>query len=145
MNKNPFLPTPSFTPQQPPLPPGPPPPQPSQADYSAWWANAAAQPPHVQPPTVGPYNTQWTPPQPPRPSAEQSALYANYGYGSQNNHWQRQQQQQQQQRQFHPPPLIQQPPQPTQPAYNPYQPSAGYPQHYVPRPGPPPRPRVHPS
>ncbi|KAF8803789.1 hypothetical protein BYT27DRAFT_7340602 [Phlegmacium glaucopus] len=140
MNKNPFLPTPSFTPQQPPLPPGPPPPQPSQPDYSAWWANAAAAHPHVQPPTVGPYNTQWTPPQPPRPPAEQSALYANYGYGSQNNHWQRQQQQQQQQQYHPPPPVIQQPPQPpTQPAYNPYQPSAGYPQQYVPQPGPPPQ------
>ncbi|KAF8974674.1 hypothetical protein BDZ97DRAFT_1911835 [Flammula alnicola] len=153
MNKNPFLPAPSFTNPQPPLPPGPPPPQPTQADYSAWWAGAAQQP-HVQPPTVGPYTPQWAAPQPPRPPAEQSALYANYGYGTQSNHWQRQQQQQQQQQQlqqqqqqqqqYHPPPQVMQqpPPPPAQPAYNPYQPAAGYPQPYVPQPGPPPQPMV---
>ncbi|KAJ7774216.1 hypothetical protein DFH07DRAFT_901769 [Mycena maculata] len=134
MNKNPFVPQPSY---QPPLPPGPPPPQPNQPDYSAYWAAAAAQQqqqqPHIQqPPTVGTFNQQWTAPQPPRPPAEQSALYANYGYGTQNNHW-RQQQQQQQQPQHYPPPAQAHPPPPTQPGYNPYQPSAGYPQPYVPQ------------
>ncbi|KAG5651708.1 hypothetical protein H0H81_007713 [Sphagnurus paluster] len=140
MNKNPFVPQPSYTPQQPPLPPGPPPPQPAQPDYSAYWAAAAAQ--HQQPPALQQYTPQWTPPQPPpqppRPPPEQSALYANYGYGSQ---WQRQQQQQQlqqlQAQQYHhpPPPIAQPPPQPpTQPGYNPYQPAAGYPQQYVPQP-----------
>ncbi|KAJ7688433.1 hypothetical protein B0H17DRAFT_1202981 [Mycena rosella] len=137
MNKNPFVPQPSY---QPPLPPGPPPPQPNQPDYSAYWAAAAQQQqhqPHLQqPPTVGTFNQQWTPPQPPRPPAEQSALYANYGYGTQNNHWRQQQQQQQQQPQhYHPPPHAQAPPPPpTQPGYNPYQPTAGYPQPYVPQP-----------
>ncbi|KAG6833825.1 hypothetical protein H0H87_011759 [Tephrocybe sp. NHM501043] len=139
MNKNPFVPQPSFTPQQPPLPPGPPPPQPAQPDYSAYWAAAAAH--HQQPPAGTPYTPQWTAPQPqaqpPRPTAEQSALYANYGYGAQ---WQRQQQQQQLQQmqaQYHhppPPPVAQPPPQPqVQPGYNPYQPTAGYPQPYVPQ------------
>ncbi|KAJ7499223.1 hypothetical protein FB451DRAFT_1428472 [Mycena latifolia] len=133
MNKNPFVPQPSY---QPPLPPGPPPPQPNQPDYSAYWAAAAQQQqPHPQqPPTVGTFNQQWTPPQPPRPPAEQSALYANYGYGTQNNHW-RQQQQQQQPQHYHPPPHAQPPPPPpSQPGYNPYQPTAGYPQPYVPQP-----------
>ncbi|KAH0587213.1 hypothetical protein H2248_006020 [Termitomyces sp. 'cryptogamus'] len=124
MNKNPFVPQPSYTPQQPPLPPGPPPPQPAQPDYSAYWAPQqpaygaqwAAQPP-----------TQAAPPPGPRPPAEQSALYANYGYGAQ---WQRQQQQQQLQQlqaQYPPPP-------PVQPPYNPYQPTAGYPPPYAPPP-----------
>ncbi|KAF9569392.1 hypothetical protein CPC08DRAFT_756999 [Agrocybe pediades] len=147
MNKNPFLPTPSYTPHQPPLPPGPPPAQPGQPDYSAWWANAG-QPHAQQPPTVGPYNPQWTAPQPqpqapPRPPAEQSALYANYGYGTQN-HWQRQQQQPPPQpQQYHPPPpIVPQPPPQSQPGYNPYQPTAGYPQQYVPQPGPPAQPMV---
>ncbi|KAF5388316.1 hypothetical protein D9615_000118 [Tricholomella constricta] len=143
MNKNPFVPQPSYTPQQPPLPPGPPPPQPAQPDYSAYWAAAAAaqhQQPHAQPPAVPQYNPQWAAPQaqpqPPRPPPEQSALYANYGYGTQ---WQRQQQQQQlqqlqAQQYHHPPPVAQPPPQPpAQPGYNPYQPTAGYPQQYVPQ------------
>ncbi|KAF8076080.1 hypothetical protein FPV67DRAFT_1776672 [Lyophyllum atratum] len=155
MNKNPFGPQASYPTQQPPLPPGPPPPQPTQPDYSAYWAAAAAahhQQPHAQPPAVAQYNPQWTAPQPqpqaqpPRPPAEQSALYANYGYGSQ---WQRQQQQQQlqqlQAQQYHhppPPPVAQPPPQPpAQPGYNPYQPTAGYPQQYVPQTiAPPPQP-----
>ncbi|KAG6903323.1 hypothetical protein C0995_013076 [Termitomyces sp. Mi166 len=112
MNKNPFVPQPSY---QPPLPPGPPPPppQPGQSDYSGYWAGPQ-------------YNPQWSPARPP---AEQSALYANYGYGAQ---WQRQQQQQQLhqlQAHYHPPP--------PQPPYNPYQPAAGYPQPYVPAPPPP--------
>ncbi|RDB23253.1 hypothetical protein Hypma_009662 [Hypsizygus marmoreus] len=141
MNKNPFVPQPSYTPQQPPLPPGPPPPQPTQPDYSAYWAAAAAA--HAPPPAVGQYNPQWiAPPAPPqRPPAEQSALYANYGYGTQHTHWQRQQQQQQlqqlQAQQYHhppPPPVAQPPPQPpAQPGYNPYQPTAGYPTQYVPQ------------
>ncbi|KAJ6599369.1 hypothetical protein DFH09DRAFT_1271908 [Mycena vulgaris] len=141
MNKNPFVPQPSY---QPPLPPGPPPPQPNQPDYSAYWAAAAQQQqqqhqPHLQqPPTVGTFNQQWTAPQPPRPPAEQSALYANYGYGTQNNHWRQQQQQQQQPQHYHPPPHPQAaPPPPTQPGYNPYQPTAGYPQPYVPQPAQP--------
>ncbi|KAK0231108.1 hypothetical protein IW262DRAFT_1342250 [Armillaria fumosa] len=131
MNKNPFIPQPSYTPQQPPLPPGPPPPpQPAQADYSAYWAAAAsaqAQQQHGQA-AAAQYNPQWPAAQPPRPPAEQSALYANYGYGPQQNHWQRQQQQQQQQQQqFHhpPPPPVAQPP-PPPPGYNPYQPAVGY-------------------
>ncbi|KAJ7283497.1 hypothetical protein C8J57DRAFT_1432583 [Mycena rebaudengoi] len=141
MNKNPFGPQTSY---QPPLPPGPPPAQAAQPDYSAYWAAAAQQQqqqqqPHPQaPPSVGTYNQQWTAPQPPRPPAEQSALYANYGYGTQNNHWRQQQQQQQQQQpqQYHPPPPVAQPPPPpppAQPGYNPYQPTAGYPQPYVPQ------------
>ncbi|KAJ6510140.1 hypothetical protein C8R47DRAFT_964628 [Mycena vitilis] len=137
MNKNPFVPQPSY---QPPLPPGPPPPQPNQPDYSAYWAAAAQQQQqqqaHIQqPPTVGTFNQQWTPPQPPRPSAEQSALYANYGYGTQNNHWrgQQQQQQQQQQPQHYQPAPPAPPPAPTQPGYSPYQPTAGYAQPYVPQ------------
>ncbi|KAJ7638530.1 hypothetical protein FB45DRAFT_976678 [Roridomyces roridus] len=112
MNKNPF----------PPLPPGPPPPQPAQPDYSAYWASAG-QP---QPPSIGAFNQQWTAPQPPRPPADQSALYANYGYGTQNNHWRQQQQQQPQH--YHPGPP---PPPPAQPGYSPYQPTAGYQQPYV--------------
>ncbi|KAJ7667703.1 hypothetical protein DFH06DRAFT_1267835 [Mycena polygramma] len=137
MNKNPFVPQPSY---QPPLPPGPPPPQPNQPDYSAYWAAAAQQQQqqqqaHIQqPPTVGTFNQQWTPPQPPRPSAEQSALYANYGYGTQNNHWRGQQQQQQQQQpQHYQPAPPAPPPAPTQPGYSPYQPTAGYAQPYVPQ------------
>ncbi|KAF8631219.1 hypothetical protein AX15_002550 [Amanita polypyramis BW_CC] len=147
MNKNPFVPQPSYTPQQPPLPPGPPPPQPSQPDYSAYWAAAAAQQhqqqSHVQAPPVPAYNPQWATPQPPRPPPpEQSALYANYGYGSQ---WQRQQQQQQ--HQYHPPPPVAQAPlQPSaQPGYNPYQPTAGYPQQYVPQTVAPPQPMTYPA
>ncbi|KAF9008784.1 hypothetical protein BDQ17DRAFT_1421985 [Cyathus striatus] len=153
MNKNPFVPQPSFTPQQPPLPPGPPPPQPTQPDYSAYWAAAAAagQQPHVQQPPVPGYNPQWSAPQPPRPPPEQSALYANYGYGHQQNHWQRQQQQQQQsqqQQQFHPPPQVVQPPTgpaAAQPGYNPYQPTAGYPHQYVPQTIAPPQPIAQPA
>ncbi|KAF7301543.1 Proteasome endopeptidase complex [Mycena indigotica] len=123
MNKNPFVPQPHY---QPPLPPGPPPPPPGQADYTGYWAAAAQQPA---------YNQQWTPPQPPRPPADQSSLYANYGYG---NNWRQQQQQQQQQpaqppqAHFHPPLPAQPPP----PGYNPYQPAAGYSQPYVPQPQP---------
>ncbi|KAF7355047.1 Proteasome endopeptidase complex [Mycena sanguinolenta] len=144
-HKNPFVPTPSY---QPPLPPGPPPPpQPGQPDYSAYWAAAQQGQPHVQqPPSIGNFNQQWTPPQPPRPPAEQSALYANYGYGTQNNHWRQQQQQQQQQPQpYHPPaPPVQAPP-PAQPGYSPYQPTAGYSQPYVPQAQPMAAPYAHPQ
>ncbi|KAJ2915012.1 hypothetical protein MD484_g5387, partial [Candolleomyces efflorescens] len=142
MNKNPFLPAPTYTPPQPPLPPGPPPNQPGQPDYSAWYAAsaAAAQQPHAQPPAAPHYNPQWSAPQQPRPPAEQSALYANYGYGSQNSHWQRQQQQPppyQQPQPYHGAPQVVQPPQ-AQPGYNPYQPAAGYALQYVPQAAPPP-------
>ncbi|KZT13152.1 uncharacterized protein LAESUDRAFT_31317 [Laetiporus sulphureus 93-53] len=146
MNKNPFVPTAAYTPQQPPLPPGPPPPQPTQPDYAAYWTAAAAAQ-HVQAPTVGTYNPQWTaaqhaqPATAPRPTAEQSALFANYGYGNQQNlAWQ--QQQRQPQPHFQPPPPVVQPPPPPppQPAYNPYQPQAGaYQQPYVPQGGPAPQ------
>ncbi|KAF8211443.1 hypothetical protein K438DRAFT_1568235 [Mycena galopus ATCC 62051] len=144
-HKNPFVPAPSY---QPPLPPGPPPAQPGQPDYSAYWAAAAQQgQPHVQqPPSVGTFNQQWTAPQPPRPPAEQSALYANYGYGTQNNHWRQQQQQPQQQPQHYHPPAPAQPP-PTQPGYSPYQPAAGYSQQqpYVPQAQPMAAPYAHPQ
>ncbi|KAB5589964.1 Protein IWS1 [Ceratobasidium theobromae] len=84
MNKrpNPFMPNP-YAPQ-PPLPAGPPPPGPPQQqqyDYSAYWA--AAQQSHA-----APSQAQWAPPtvgtqapQPPPRTSDQSALYANYGYG----------------------------------------------------------------
>ncbi|OCH95855.1 hypothetical protein OBBRIDRAFT_883479 [Obba rivulosa] len=139
MNRNPFVPTPGYNSQQPPLPPGPPPPQPAQPDYSAYWAaTAAAQ--HAQVPAAGAYNPQWPTSQPAtqataRPTPEQSALYANYGYGGQQNQsWQHQQRQTQ--THFQPPPPVVQPPPPPppQPAYNPYQPQAGaYQQPYVPQ------------
>ncbi|KAJ4472175.1 hypothetical protein J3R30DRAFT_3523786 [Lentinula aciculospora] len=135
MNKNPFGPQSAYTPPPPPLPPGPPPPQPAQPDYSAYWA-AVQQQQHQQQPPVGSYPPQQWPAQP-RPPAEQNALYANYGYGPQNQ-WQRQQQQQlqqQQQQQFHAPPPVVQPPPPPQapPGYNPYQPAVNYAQPYVPQ------------
>ncbi|KIK65581.1 hypothetical protein GYMLUDRAFT_70680 [Collybiopsis luxurians FD-317 M1] len=126
MNKNPFVAQPTYTPA-PPLPPGPPPPQPTQPDYSAYWAAVQQQ----QAP-AGSYAQQW-PAQAPRPTPEQNALYANYGYGAQ---WQRQQQQQQQQQpqQFHtPPPVVQPPPPQPAPGYNPYQPAVTYAQPYVPQ------------
>ncbi|KAH9950080.1 hypothetical protein B0H21DRAFT_724715 [Amylocystis lapponica] len=146
MNKNPFAATAAYNPQQPPLPPGPPPPQPAQPDYSAYWAAATAAQ-HVQPPTVGTYNPQWSAaqsaqPAAPRPTPEQSALYANYGYGGQQNlNWQQQQQRQAQPHFQPPPPVVQPPPPPPQPAYNPYQPQAGVFQQqqqpqYVPQGGP---------
>ncbi|KAG1715975.1 hypothetical protein ID866_1199 [Astraeus odoratus] len=130
MNKNPFVPQPTYNPQ-PPLPPGPPPTGPP--DYSAYWAAAAAQQQQAQQPTAA-YNTPWTAPQPPRPPPEQSALYANYGYGSQNVHWQQRQQQQQP---YQPAPPIAPPPPPPpqaqpQPQYNPYHASVGF-QPYVPQ------------
>ena len=140
MNKNPFVPQPTFNPPQPPLPPGLPPAGPP--DYSAYWSAAAAHHQVQQPSTATApvaYNPQWSTPQPQRPPPEQSALYANYGYGGQNMHWQQRQQQQQQQQPQHyqpvqpmaPPPP---PPQPQpQPQYNPYQASAGF-QAYVPQP-----------
>ncbi|KAL4241362.1 hypothetical protein ABKN59_000121 [Abortiporus biennis] len=131
MNKNPFAVTPAYTPPQPPLPPGPPPPQPAQPDYSAYWAAAAAQ--QAQQP--GAYNPQWpgaAAAPAPRPTPEQSALYANYGYGGQQNiSWQQQQQRQAQQH-FQPPPPVVQPPPPPQAAYNPYQPqTASFQQQYM--------------
>ncbi|KAI0069155.1 hypothetical protein BV25DRAFT_1910854 [Artomyces pyxidatus] len=139
MNKNPFAPQPSYNPQ-PPLPPGPPPPQPTQPDYSAYWAAAAAAQPHGQPP----YNAQWPgapAAAPPRPPAEQSALYANYGYGGQQN-FQWQHQQRVQQAAFQPP----QPPPPPPQQYNPYHPqaAAGFVQPYIPQsaPVPPPPPPI---
>ncbi|KAL1741086.1 hypothetical protein HDZ31DRAFT_46182 [Schizophyllum fasciatum] len=141
MHKNPFIPQPSYTHHQPPLPPGPPPAQPPAQDYSAYWAAAAAAQnaaAHPQAPTVGAYNTQWQPPQPaqpPRPTPEQSALYANYGYGP---NWRPQAPAAPQ-----PPPQTQymQPPQPTPVAaapqpFVPYQPQVPY-QPYVPQAGAP--------
>ncbi|KAF7331881.1 Proteasome endopeptidase complex [Mycena kentingensis (nom. inval.)] len=125
MNKNPFLPQQQGS-YQPPLPPGP---QAGQPDYSGYWQQ---QPP--LPPQAPAYNQQWNAAQPPRPPAEQSSLYANYGYGTQhannnNNNWRPPQQQQP--HHFHPPLPAQPPPPP--PGYNPYQPTAGYPQPYVPQ------------
>ncbi|KAG6378411.1 hypothetical protein JVT61DRAFT_12666 [Boletus reticuloceps] len=140
MNKNPFVPQPTFNPPQPPLPPGPPPAGPPP-DYSAYWTAAVAQHQVQQSSTAAAppvaYNPQWSTPQPQRPPQEQSALYANYGYGGQNMHWQQRQPQQPQQQPQHyqpmqpmaPPPP---PPQP-QPQYNPYQASIGF-QAYVPQP-----------
>ncbi|EIN10819.1 hypothetical protein PUNSTDRAFT_142743 [Punctularia strigosozonata HHB-11173 SS5] len=133
MNKNPFIPTPSYSPPQPPLPPGPPP-HSGQPDYSGYWAAAGSQP---QAQGAGAYGTQWTPPQPATP--QQSALYANYGYGGQQP-WQQQQQRPAQPQHFPaPPPMVQAAP--PQPAYNPYQPQAGagFVQPYVPQPGPAPQ------
>ncbi|KAK7692559.1 hypothetical protein QCA50_004189 [Cerrena zonata] len=137
MHKNPFaVPPPSYTPQQPPLPPGPPPPQPAQPDYNTYWAAAAAQQP-------GAYNPQWAAAQPAqaaatRPTPEQSALYANYGYGPGQQNWQQQQQQRQAQ-QYQPPPPVAQPPPPPPPqaTYNPYQPqTVAYQQPYIPQAAP---------
>ncbi|KAI5124782.1 hypothetical protein M0805_005416 [Coniferiporia weirii] len=149
MNKNPFIPQPSFPIQQPPLPPGPPPPQPSaQPDYSAYWS--AHQQPVAQPafnPQWSGANPQWPGVQPAQPAApakapaDQTALYANYGYGGQQNaHWQQQQHQhhppQQQQHHYAQPPAPAVPTGPHQP-YNPYQPQgtapAPYQQAYVPQ------------
>ncbi|KAJ3867650.1 hypothetical protein EV359DRAFT_33995 [Lentinula novae-zelandiae] len=129
MNKNPFVAQSAYTPP-PPLPPGPPPPQPAQPDYSAYWAAVQQQ---QQQPQAGSYAPQQWPAQP-RPPPEQNPLYANYGYGPQNQ-WQRQQQQQQQQQQFHAPPPVVQPPPPPQaaPGYNPYQPAVNYAQPYIPQ------------
>ncbi|KAG7097204.1 hypothetical protein E1B28_004575 [Marasmius oreades] len=114
MNKNPFLPQPSYTPPQPPLPPGPPPPQPAVEYQHHWPGYPPAQ-----------YTSQWTPPTT-RPG-EQNPLFANYGYGPQNQ-WPRHQQQQQH---YHPtPPSVPQPPPPLSvaaAAYNPYQPAVTYP------------------
>ncbi|KAF5369980.1 hypothetical protein D9758_001320 [Tetrapyrgos nigripes] len=126
MNKNPFVPQPSYTPQQPPLPPGPPPSQPGQPDYSAYWAAAQQTQPHPIPP----YNQQWNSPLPPRPTPEQNALYANYGYGPQSQ-WQRQQHAHQHYHAAPPPPVPHGPP-PAAQAYNPYQPGV-YTQTYAPQ------------
>ncbi|KZT26886.1 hypothetical protein NEOLEDRAFT_1131354 [Neolentinus lepideus HHB14362 ss-1] len=141
MNKNPFVPTPSYPTHQPPLPPGPPPAAPGQPDYSAYWAAAAAAQ-HSQSPSVGgAYNPQWTVTQPGQ-APQQSALYANYGYGPQQNFlWQQNQQRQQPHQQHYPqppPPVAQPPPAPpVQQAYNPYQPQASaFQQPYVPQAGP---------
>ncbi|KAK1227430.1 hypothetical protein PQX77_009577 [Marasmius sp. AFHP31] len=116
MNKNPFIPQPTYTPPQPPLPPGPPPPQPN-GEYPHWPGYAAAP---------AQYTPQWTPPAT-RPG-EQNPLFANYGYGPQNQ-WQRQQHQQQHQH-YHPapPPIAQPPPPPPQAAapYTPFQPAVTY-------------------
>ncbi|KAH7888058.1 hypothetical protein F5I97DRAFT_1952520 [Phlebopus sp. FC_14] len=134
MNKNPFVPQPTYNPPQPPLPPGPPPAAPP--DYSAYWAVAAAQQQQQAQPTTSAYNPQWNTPQPQRPSPEQSALYANYGYGGQSLHWQQRQQQPQQHYQTVPPMAAPPPPPPPQPQpqpqYNPYQASVGF-QAYVPQ------------
>ncbi|KAG9317163.1 hypothetical protein JVU11DRAFT_1355 [Chiua virens] len=136
MNKNPFVPQPTFNPPQPPLPPGPPPAGPPP-DYSAYWT-AAAQHQVQQPSTAAnpvAYNPQWSASQPQRPPPEQSALYANYGYGGQNMHWQQRQQPQPQPQPQHyqpvqpmAPPSLPQP----QPQYTPYQASVGF-QAYVPQ------------
>ncbi|KAL0574319.1 hypothetical protein V5O48_007630 [Marasmius crinis-equi] len=131
MNKNPFVPQPTYTPPQPPLPPGPPPPPQPTGEYPHWPGYAAAP---------AQYTPQWTPPTT-RPG-EQNPLFANYGYGPQHQ-WQRQQQQQQhhhqQQPQQHyhpaPPPMTQPPPPPAAAAqYNPFQPAVTYP---YPQPAPP--------
>ncbi|KAF8520061.1 hypothetical protein JB92DRAFT_2896025 [Gautieria morchelliformis] len=102
MNKrpNPFFPQQTAYPN-PPLPPGLPPQQ-QHYDYSAYWAAAqAAQQPGLPQPIP-----QWTAPHPtPGPSgagsqvpANQTSLYANYGYGGQQNfNWQRPGQQPQRQ------------------------------------------------
>ncbi|KAI6122798.1 hypothetical protein EV401DRAFT_2056399 [Pisolithus croceorrhizus] len=113
MNKNPF----------PPLPPGPPPAAPP--DYSAYWAAAAAAAQQQPQQPTAHYSAPWTAPQPSRPPPEQSALYANYGYGGQNLHWQRQQQQQPYQ---HAPPVAPPPPPPPQPQppYNPFHAHVGF-------------------
>ncbi|KAI6165027.1 hypothetical protein EDD17DRAFT_1754863 [Pisolithus thermaeus] len=124
MNKNPFVPQPSYNPPQPPLPPGPPPAAPP--DYSAYWAAAAAAAQQQPQQPTAHYTAPWTAPQPSRPPPEQSALYANYGYGGQNLHWQRQQQQPYQ----HAPPVAP-PPQP-QPQYNPFHAHVGF-QAYPPQ------------
>ncbi|KAG1813419.1 hypothetical protein EV424DRAFT_1416982 [Suillus variegatus] len=131
MNKNPFIPQPTYNPPQPPLPPGPPPAAPP--DYSAYWVAAAQQQQQQQQATTA-YTPAWSAPQqPPRPPPEQSALYANYGYGGQGMHWQQRHSHPQQQYQP-PPPVVQPPPPPPQQQYNPYQPSVGYQQPYVPQP-----------
>ncbi|KAG2362010.1 hypothetical protein BDR07DRAFT_1407983 [Suillus spraguei] len=131
MNKNPFIPQPTYNPPQPPLPPGPPPAAPP--DYSAYWV-AAAQQQQQQQQATSAYAPAWSAPQqPPRPPPEQSALYANYGYGGQGMHWQQRHGHPQQQYQP-PPPVVQPPPPPPQQQYNPYQPSVGYQQPYVPQP-----------
>ncbi|CAL1706821.1 unnamed protein product [Somion occarium] len=134
MHKNPFAVPSSYTPQQPPLPPGPPPPQPAQPDYSAYWAAAAAAQPNA-------YTPQWSAGQPAqaaaRPTPEQSALYANYGYGPGQQNWQQQQQRQAQP--YQPPPPVAQPPPPPPPqaTYNPYQPqTVAYQQPYIPQAAP---------
>ncbi|KAF7980891.1 hypothetical protein HWV62_36069 [Athelia sp. TMB] len=134
MNKNPFVPQPSY-PTQPPLPPGPPPAGPTQ-DYNAYWAQAAAQ--HQAQAQPAPYNPQWSAPQPPQarppPPPQDAALYANYGYGGQAGlHWQQQGQRQGQPGapQYPAPPAM--PQAPAQPAYNPYNPAAGYHPPYVPQ------------
>ncbi|OAX43076.1 hypothetical protein K503DRAFT_766174 [Rhizopogon vinicolor AM-OR11-026] len=127
MNKNPFIPQPTYNPPQPPLPPGPPPAAPT--DYSAYWAAAHQQ---QQQQAAAAYTPAWTPPQPPRPPPEQSALYANYGYGG-GMHWQQRHNHPQQQPYQPPPPVVQPPPPPPQQQYNPYQPSVGYQQPYVPQ------------
>ncbi|KAG2159018.1 uncharacterized protein EDB93DRAFT_1117650 [Suillus bovinus] len=132
MNKNPFIPQPTYNPPQPPLPPGPPPAAPP--DYSAYWAAAAQQQQQQQQQATPAYTPAWSAPQqPPRPPPEQSALYANYGYGGQGMHWQQRHSHPQQQYQP-PPPVVQPPPPPPQQQYNPYQPSVGYQQPYVPQP-----------
>ncbi|KAF9224320.1 hypothetical protein BS17DRAFT_816550 [Gyrodon lividus] len=140
MNKNPFVPQPTYPPPQPPLPPGPPPAAPPP-DYSVYWVAAAAQQQQQaqqSTATAVAYNPQWNTPQPQRPPHEQSALYANYGYGSQNIHWQQRQQQQPQQQPQHYQPVQPMPPPPPppqpqpQPQYNPYQASVGF-QAYVPQ------------
>ncbi|KAG2345151.1 hypothetical protein BDR05DRAFT_961105 [Suillus weaverae] len=132
MNKNPFIPQPTYNPPQPPLPPGPPPAAPP--DYSAYWVAAAQQQQQQQQATPA-YNPAWSAPQqPPRPPPEQSALYANYGYGGQGMHWQQRHSHPQQQQYQPPPPVAQPPPPPPQQQYNPYQPSVGYQQPYVPQP-----------
>ncbi|KAG1773865.1 hypothetical protein EDD22DRAFT_856867 [Suillus occidentalis] len=132
MNKNPFIPQPTYNPPQPPLPPGPPPAAPP--DYSAYWVAAAQQQQQQQQATPA-YTPAWSAPQqPPRPPPEQSALYANYGYGGQGMHWQQRHSHPQQQQYQPPPPVVQPPPPPPQQQYNPYQPSVGYQQPYVPQP-----------
>ncbi|KAF8592466.1 hypothetical protein K439DRAFT_13551 [Ramaria rubella] len=117
MNKrpNPFFPQQATYPN-PPLPPGLPPQQPQQYDYSGYWAAAqAAQQPGLSQPIP-----QWNPQAAPGPSGvssqvptSQSSLYANYGYGGQQNfNWQRQAQQQRQ-----PFPIPQAPAQQSQPYF----------------------------
>ena len=145
MNKNPFVPQPSYQHQQPPLPPGPPPPQPAaQPDYSAYWSaqQAAAQPTFN--PQWAAQNPQWpgaptaqtaAPAKPPGDQA--AALYANYGYGQQ---WQQHQQHYAQPTAT--PPVIA-----AQPYHHPYQqPATPYAaQPYPPQPMPPPQTPAQPA
>ncbi|KIL61757.1 hypothetical protein M378DRAFT_1057222, partial [Amanita muscaria Koide BX008] len=107
-----------LNPQQTPTPLGQPPPQPAQPGHSAFCAAAQhSQQSHFQAPTPPAHNPHRILPQSlPPPPSEQSAIYANYSQGLGH-----------QQRQYDvPPPVAQPSPQPVEPNYNSYQPTAGY-------------------